>query len=405
MNLDEIATTTTSPAVNQSTEFDTRQVYLIQTEGPDGLQNTEVVITDLGEIGDDAIVVFEEAVGGGVEVGAEETVIEAMAAATSLSCPTAGVGGVINGDHTVDMDDLDPADVMIMAAAQADIVVTAATAAAEEISGGANVVVTTDDVTGGGLLQTGSVNSDDVLQVKLESLDGLEAVTACDVKLEHDLGVQHDLGVHYETVEELEMGEDAHRSFLGLELPDDDLSNETTTTTSTTTTTTELASLDKLAVSPDQLLTDQQPLNLVKKDGGGSSRRKLAGSGDSKLFFCKLCNAYISALLKASHNRDVHGNHDKLACADCGKLFTSRRSLFGHKKEKHSGALDIFTCPECGKNFSRKSNLKAHRDSLHFGKKFACHHCTRIFTNRSSMNQHIKKTHLIHNAVLHIQVE
>ena len=107
---------------------------------------------------------MKEAVGGGVEVGAEETVIEAMAAATSLSCPTAGVGGVINGDHTVDMDDLDPADVMIMAAAQADIVVTAATAAAEEISGGANVVVTTDDVTGGGLLQTGSVNSDDVLQ-------------------------------------------------------------------------------------------------------------------------------------------------------------------------------------------------------------------------------------------------
>ena len=50
--------------------METRQVYLIQTEGPDGLESTEVVITDLGEIGEDAIVVFEEAVG----VGAEETV-------------------------------------------------------------------------------------------------------------------------------------------------------------------------------------------------------------------------------------------------------------------------------------------------------------------------------------------
>jgi hypothetical protein len=39
--------------------METRQVYLIQTEGPDGLESTEVVITDLGEIGEDAIVVFE----------------------------------------------------------------------------------------------------------------------------------------------------------------------------------------------------------------------------------------------------------------------------------------------------------------------------------------------------------
>ena len=87
---------------------------------------------------------------------------------------------------------------------------------------------------------------------------------------------------------------------------------------------------------------------------------------------------------------------------------------FGHKKEKHTGAVEIFPCPDCGKNFSRKSNLKvrfnqsksqyfevrfstecfqAHRDSLHFGKKFPCSFCERIFTNRSSMNQHIKKTH------------
>ena len=56
--------------------------------------------------------------------------------------------------------------------------------------------------------------------------------------------------------------------------------------------------------------------------------------------------------------RDVHANIDRLSCSDCGKLFTSKRSLFGHKKEKHSGTLEIFSCPDCGKNFSRKSNLK-----------------------------------------------
>jgi hypothetical protein len=53
--------------------METGQVFLIQTEGPDGLQSTEVVITDLGEIGEDAIVVFEAAAVLGV--GAEETVV------------------------------------------------------------------------------------------------------------------------------------------------------------------------------------------------------------------------------------------------------------------------------------------------------------------------------------------
>jgi len=124
--------------------------------------------------------------------------------------------------------------------------------------------------------------------------------------------------------------------------------------------------------SSEELLTEQ-PLNLVKKD-----RKRKPSS--------------IEAMIEV-HNRDVHANMDRLVCPDCGKLFTSKRSLFGHKKEKHTGAVEIFPCPDCGKNFSRKSNLKAHRDSLHFGKKFPCSFCERIFTNRSSMNQHIKKTH------------
>ena len=49
---------------------------------------------------------------------------------------------------------------------------------------------------------------------------------------------------------------------------------------------------------------------------------------------------------------------DRLVCQDCGKLFTSKRSLFGHKKEKHSGPVEVFPCVDCGKNFSRKANLK-----------------------------------------------
>ena len=77
--------------------------------------------------------------------------------------------------------------------------------------------------------------------------------------------------------------------------------------------------------------------------------------GDSKIVYYVLSFHYLLWILLF---RDVHGNMDRLICPDCGKLFTSKRSLFGHKKEKHTGAVEIFPCPDCGKNFSRKSNLK-----------------------------------------------
>jgi len=111
------------------------------------------------------------------------------------------------------------------------------------------------------------------------------------------------------------------------------------------------------------------------------------------LHICRICNQFVTADMLATHNATAHGHVQDLTCLDCGKLFKSKRSLFGHRKEKHSGMLEVHSCPECGKSFGRKSNLKAHRESLHYGKKFPCIYCERIFTNRSSMNQHIKKTH------------
>jgi len=71
----------------------------------------------------------------------------------------------------------------------------------------------------------------------------------------------------------------------------------------------------------------------------------------------------------AQHNHESHSTVSDLTCTDCGKLFKSKRSLFGHRKEKHSGVVEVHTCPECGKTFGRKSNLKAHRESVHYGKK------------------------------------
>lgn len=290
--------------------METRQVYLIQTEGPDGLESTEVVITDLGEIGEDAIVVFEEAVG----VGAEETV--------------AGTNSMAGcGNSSFDSGETD------------------------------------------------EILSDQYLETSTDCLEGFPVVDP--IKLEaNDLcssvKLDPDLGVEYETVEDVSL-DDAANVYFSVNLESESESSEVLS----------------LGSGSDDMLVEQ-PLNLVKKD----RKRKLSSvDGKTDAALCKLCNVYVARSLIESHISGVHGNIDRLSCADCGKLFTSKRSLFGHKKEKHSGTLEIFPCSECGKNFSRKSNLKAHRDSLHLGKKFPCSFCDRIFTNRSSMNQHIKKSH------------
>jgi len=298
--VEDLQDTTMAELEDQQVEVETRQVYLIQTQGPDGLHNTEVfhqvVITDLGEIGENAIVVFEEAVG----VGAEEIVHDQ------------------------------------------ELVTTFGT---EE-----------------GELQA----FPDVETLKIEQ------------DFTHSVKTDLDLGVQYESVEDVHLTDPTSVYFNVGVGPMGGIESES-----------ENSEVLSLPGSSEELLTEQ-PLNLVKKD---RKRKPSSIDGNSDVTICKLCNSYVVQSMIDIHNRDVHGNMDRLVCPDCGKLFTSKRSLFGHKKEKHTGPVEIYPCPDCGKNFSRKSNLKAHRDSLHFGKKFPCSFCDRIFTNRSSMNQHIKKTH------------
>lgn len=73
---------------------------------------------------------------------------------------------------------------------------------------------------------------------------------------------------------------------------------------------------------------------------------------------CRLCNQFIPIHELLDHNNEHHSGVQDLTCIDCGKLFKSKRSLFGHRKEKHSGIQEVHSCPECGKTFGRKSNLK-----------------------------------------------
>jgi len=149
-----------------------------------------------------------------------------------------------------------------------------------------------------------------------------------------------------------------------------------------------------MTIAGDNIVGQQIPLSGTTLTLNSVQTPAKGPPSANEFHICRICNQIVQLNQLAEHNAQAHGHIRDLTCMDCGKLFKSKRSLFGHRKEKHSGMLEVHSCPECGKSFGRKSNLKAHRESLHYGKKFPCCYCERIFTNRSSMNQHIKKTHV-----------
>jgi len=307
----------------QSSQYEAPQYYYIQADGTDGTQQTEYVVQDLGELGDNAIIMFEE---GGV--GAEEIV--SSEEYVTYTVPSKDV------NQKSDYD-------LLGAHYSSDI-----------------------------SYQTRPVET----QTKLEIRDAIANIGVVECREEEVLTeesqfktgvVHHEEGdVHFEIKSEVHYDDQGESSRV----------------------------FYSTGAGPETVYKQvvEQPLNLVKKERIRPNSASIF-EGNSDLVICKLCNSYVVGSKIDIHNRDIHSNMSQMNCPDCGKLFTSKRSLVGHKKEKHTGQLEIFPCPECGKNFSRKSNLKAHMDSIHFGKKFPCSFCDRIFTNRSCMNLHVKKTH------------
>jgi len=296
------------------------QYYFIQTEGQDA-QQTEYVVSDLGELGENTIIMFEEGVGAEEIVSSDDYVTYTMPS---------------NGDHDI-----------VGALAYSDTPYQH------------NIIEANCE---------NKINIRDVM-TNIGAIDCNEEIVE-----EAPSGIVQGGDIHYEIKKEISYDEFQPSSSQVF------------------------YSAGSSGGSGNQRLSlkqaSEQPLNLVKKEKTGTiSSCSSVLKGNPDLVICKLCNSYVVASKIDIHNRDIHSNKDILNCPDCGKLFTSKRSLVGHKKEKHSGQLEIFPCSECGKHFSRRSNLKAHMDSIHYGKKFPCSYCERIFTNRSCMNLHVKKTH------------
>ena len=96
------------------------------------------------------------------------------------------------------------------------------------------------------------------------------------------------------------------------------------------------------------------------------------------------------------HVRRVHGCERYVCqCQVCDKLFTQKSSLNHHIKSVHQGEKPCpCPCAECGKYFSTRRILNRHIKSVHQGEKpHVCPVCEKGFSQTGTLHGHIRAVH------------
>ena len=88
-----------------------------------------------------------------------------------------------------------------------------------------------------------------------------------------------------------------------------------------------------------------------------------------------------------------------IRCDDCQKVFTSKRTLYQHIRQKHNKAptlhLRIFVCCHCNQNLSSSFNLIRHIRNIHNSTgNFKCLSCFVVFGCADLLESHEKQIHL-----------
>ena len=79
------------------------------------------------------------------------------------------------------------------------------------------------------------------------------------------------------------------------------------------------------------------------------------------------------------------------ACADCGKVYSSKFNLGVHYKSVHLGIM--FHCHECGYKAAQKNTIRRHIQAVHQGHKYVCVECEKEFSWQIDLKRHSIKKH------------
>ena len=103
---------------------------------------------------------------------------------------------------------------------------------------------------------------------------------------------------------------------------------------------------------------------------------------------CEICGKSLNAQYLKIHISTVHQEANIHPCEICKKIFTGKYRLNEHIRRVHQKSK----CVNCGKSFY-KHYLKLHISTVHEGaRKFECKNCKINFSQKASLNLHIKKS-------------
>ena len=158
--------------------------------------------------------------------------------------------------------------------------------------------------------------------------------------------------------------------------------------------------LDEDPTDPFKVVCKICGLRLTRFSGPRHITTKHDIGGTKEKYQCSYCpKTFRDGTHKKIHEIRIHTKKYEYHCDVCGKGFAERHNLEVHLAEEHLNTSEKkewrkpVICPHCGSTFSNKGSLQSHIKNIHEGFKFQCPHCDYSNGRKANLDMHIKIKH------------